>query len=306
MLTEAEKEMIKNEMNANQHEVYILSLDEMDYIIQQNVKSQEKIADWNKLKGKAEFTANYYSSGSDIFLLNKLLADMGYSSARAYVKYYGGKAHIILKGYPGLRKILTGTKYGVQNIKVVKMGLGKYGGINAAKGGGVLTIFLLTAYRVADYFLSDDATLTQLVGSLSTDIVKVGITTGASVAAAAGASALGTALSASAATAALGGVVVAIGPLVAVVVVGIGVSYALTKLDDHFHITDRVIAALDEIAEKGIDGIIAEKKQSLIQKGTQLANDAADSVIDYAVEKVQKIIINYTNDFIGRLTRPML
>ena len=37
----------------------------------------------------------------------------------------------------GLRKLLTGTKYGINNPKVVTMGLGKAGAIKAAKSGGI-------------------------------------------------------------------------------------------------------------------------------------------------------------------------
>ena len=59
------------------------------------------------------------------------------------------------------------------------MGLGKTGAIAAAKQGGILTVVLLSAYRVVDYFLTDQATLSRLVGTLATDIVKVGIATGA-------------------------------------------------------------------------------------------------------------------------------
>ena len=117
----------------------------MDHIVQNNVKGKNVKEQWNTYKKKVEFSASYYSSGKDIFLLAKLLADLGYAGTKAYVKYYGGKPHIILKGYPGLRKILNASKYGVQNTKVVKMGLGKHGALKAAKGGGLFTIFLITA-----------------------------------------------------------------------------------------------------------------------------------------------------------------
>lgn len=306
MLTEAEKREMRQMISTNQHEVYILSLEEMDHVFASGKKNPLVQEKWQKYKSKVELSANYYSSGQDIFLLNKLLADMGYTGARAYVKYYGGKPHIILKGYPGLRKILNATKYGVQNAKVVKMGLGKHGGINAAKSGGILTIVLVTAFRVVDYFLRDDATLSQLFGALATDIVKIGIVTGASVAAATGVSMFGAAMTSGVATGALAGMVVAVGPLVAVIAVGLLVSVAMAKLDEHYGITDKVIAALDEISEKGISGIIAEKKRLIVQRGSQVANDTVDSVIDYAVDKVQQILVQATRNFIRKMTLPSL
>lgn len=137
---------------------------------------------------------------------------MGGVGTRAYIKSYGGKPHIILKRHAGLRTILTGTKYGIQNPNVVTMGLGRAGAVSSAKIGGIVSVVLLSAYRVADYFLTDQTTLSQLVGTFATDVVKVGIATGASIIAA---------------TAIAGLTTVAIGPILAVVVVGVGVSILL-------------------------------------------------------------------------------
>lgn len=102
-----------------------------------------------------ELGVNYYASADDLRTLSKLVGDLGGFTTKAYVKSYGGKPHIILKGYPGLRRVLTGTKYGIKNPKVITMGLGKAGAIHAAKSGGIISVALLTAYRVADYFLTE-------------------------------------------------------------------------------------------------------------------------------------------------------
>jgi len=308
MIPAAEKQKLKKQIKSNHQEVYILSLEEMDYVVQKTAKTPSTKSNWDKLKGKVEFTANYTSTGGDIRTLTLLLSDLGYGGSRAYIKYFGGKPHIVLKGYPGLRKILNATHYGVKNVKVVKMGLGKYGGIKAAKGGGILTIILLTAYRVIDYFLRDGATLTQLFGSLATDAVKVGIATGASIAAASWAAGLGAGMAASSAAgvALAGSVVVAIGPLVAVIVAGVIVSKLLSELDEYFGITDKVIAALDEISEKGIQGIIEEKKAGIVNKAQQIANDAAESIIDYAVDKVEHIAISTFRKILRNMTLPQI
>lgn len=302
----SEKEALKKRIRSNKHEIFIFSLEEMDHVMQKSAKSHIQKDRWNKHKQKIETTSNYFASGKDAVLLSKLLADMGYASARAYIKVYGGKPHIILKGFPGARKILNATRYGAQNAKVVKMGLGKYGAINAAKSGGILTIILLSTYRVIDYFVRDEATLAQLVGTLATDIVKVGITTGVALYAATGTAVMGTALTAStsATIAAAGGFIVAIGPLAAVVIVGVGLTYLLTVADEEYQITEKVIAAIEEISEKGIRGIIAEKKQAVIRKSGEIADDMVESVIDYAVERVQEVIIKSIRNIFRRMTTP--
>jgi hypothetical protein len=247
----------------------------MDAIVQSSPKGKLphiKNA-WQKLKGKAEVGASYYASADDLRTLSKLVGDLGGFATKAYVKSYGGKPHIILKGHPGLRRVLTGTKYGIKNPKVITMGLGKAGAIHAAKSGGILSIVLLSAYRVADYFLTDQATLSQLIGSLATDVVKVGIATGASIVAASAVVAMG--------------FTIAIGPIAAVVLVGIGTSMALSALDEHYGITDRVIAGLDDIGNS-IEGRIDQVKKNLYRNMGKLA----DSIFDYAVESAKSVLID--------------
>ena len=255
MLSDEEKKVLKLNIQANRNEVFLISMDEMDAIIRSSPRGQRADIqeNWQSIKKKVNFGAAYTAAGQDIVTLTKLIADLGGIGAKAYLKTYGGKVHIILKGRPGLRKILTGTKYGIKNPKIISMGLGRAGAIKSAKVGGILTIVLLTVYRVVDYFITDESSLSQLVGRLSTDIVKVGLATGASIAAAA----------------VMGGFTIAIGPILAVVVVGIGVSLALDELDEYFGITDRIIMGLDEMGDD-VNSYIEKKKQVLVD----VADDA--------------------------------
>lgn len=232
MLSEQEKAELKKLIKSNQHEVFIVSIEEMDAIVRSSPKSQllHIQESWAEIRDKAEVGANYYASAADIKKLQRLIADLGSPNAQVYVRTYGGKPHIILKGYPGLRKVLTGTKYGIKNPQVVAMGLGKAAGGKIAKSGGALTLVLLSTYRVADYFLTDEATLAQLIDSLATDVVKVGITIGASLVTV---SLLGATAFSS----------LAIGPLLVVVAIGVGGALVLNMIDDHFGLTDKLRVA---------------------------------------------------------------
>ncbi len=269
MLSKEEKGSLRKNINKTNQEIYILSLDEMNHVINKKVKGNNLKSNWASLKSKIEFSASYYASGGDIVLLGRLMSDLGYAGTQAYIKYYGGKPHIILKGRPGLRSILTATKYGVKNTKIVKMGIGKHGAVRAARMGGVITIALVTTYRVIDFFLTDTATLNQLVGTLATDVVKIGIATGASIAAASGVAAAG--------------FLVAIGPLVAAIVVGVAVSWLLGELDQHYNVTEKVIAGLDELSDS-IENIIEAKKQEV----KNIADDVVEAAIDYTLNFAKK------------------
>ena len=285
MLTEKEKKELQQKIQSNKHEVYVVSFDEMDAIIKSSPSGNKPSvqAAWQKLKGKAEVGASYYASTDDAVTMAKLIGDLGGVGARAYIKSYGGKPHIILKGHAGLRTVLTGTKYGIKNPKVISMGLGRSGAVTAAKQGGILTVVLLSAYRVADYFLTDQTTLSQLIGTLATDVVKVGIATGAAIL---------TATIAGAAT-------FAVGPIVAVVFVGVGMSILLESADNHLGITNRVIAGLDELGGHA-DSFIAHKKRQALNSAVK----AVDEVIDYAVESARVIATNWARKTLHEYLSP--
>lgn len=285
MFSQKEKKDLQNIIQSNKHEIYVVSFEEMDAIIKSSPKrnNQNIQVAWKKVKGKVGVGVGYYASADDVVTMTKLVGDLGGVGARAYIKNYSGKPHIILKGHPGLRTILTGTKYGIKNPKVVSIGLGKTGAIAAAKQGGILTVILLSTYRVVDYFLTDQATLTQLIGTLATDIVKVGIATAASIGAAAIA----------------GGLTLAIGPILAVVVVGVGMSMLLEYADNSLGITKRVIAGLDEL-ESNAKNYIAQQKRNALNATAKSAN----KIIDHTIKSAQRIAINWVRSALREYIYP--
>lgn len=259
-------------------QVYVLDRDSMIRLWLTTKVAQGKMAQaeadklWRRFQTESRFAANYFSVTDDMALLAKLARDLGSPMGRVYFKTYGGKPHIVLKGYPGLRNILTGTKYGVQHAKVVNMGLGKAGVKASARGGGILSIFLLTAWNIADYVLRDDATLGGLLGAIGSDVVKV-----------AAASALG--YMAGAAT--VGTIVgtFALGPLAVAVVVGIGVGLALDWIDNRFQLTAKLQKMLDECIAK-LQQKLEQQRQGVIQAGRDMAAAAAYRLVDLAVDYV--------------------
>ncbi|MCP4342666.1 MAG: hypothetical protein GY799_28240 [Desulfobulbaceae bacterium] len=287
MLSEQEKKEFLQKIQSNKHEIYVVSFEEMDVIIKSSPLGSKQIVQdaWQKIKGRVGLGASYYASADDAVIMAKLVGDLGSIGAKAYIKNYGGKPHIILKGRAGLRNVLTGTKYGIKNPKVVIMGLGKAGAVSAAKQGGIISIVLLSAFRVADYCLTDQATLSQLVGMLATDVVKVGIATGASIITA---------------TAVAGLTTVAVGPILAVVVVGVGVSMLLEYADNSLGISNRVIAGLDELGENAENYIEDQKRQAINSAGR-----AIDSVIEHAISSARAITIRWVQSKVREYLSPL-
>ena len=287
MLTTQQKTGLQEQIKSNKHEVIVVSVKVMDKVMMSSDKEGVKET-WAKIRGKALFGSTWAASADDVRTASKLIGDLGGWTVKAYVRNYRGKSHIVLKGYPGLRKILTGTKYGVLNPKVLTMGLGRAGAVHAARAGGILSVVLITGYRVIDCFLTDRQTLTHLVGHLATDIVKIGIATGVSIATGIAASTY---------------IVFAAGPIIAVVFFGALASLGLTAIDDKYEITINVVKGLDDLEK------ITKSNLKSTRRGIQKSIDKTiDTTIDYIIDSVTRVIIDTAkhrlDDFL--LARPRL
>lgn len=215
---------------------------------------------WKDYSENWHTVANYFSATDDAMLIRKLVRETGIRG-RCYFKSYNGKLHVVFKGYPGLRRVLTGTKYGALHPKVVGLGIGKAGVAKSVKGGTIVSVVLLTVWNIVDYVIRDEATLGQMLGGIAGDVSKALIAGGVGYAAGSAAVALG--------------MTVAAGPLVIAVVVGLGVGWALDALDQKYRFTERLQKQLDEgIAE------LERKKQALVARGRSTVFEAAGNVID--------------------------
>ncbi|EPA8591161.1 hypothetical protein ACQ7JZ_000729 [Vibrio parahaemolyticus] len=106
--------------------------------------------------------------------------------------------------------------------------------MKSIKSGGIITVVLVTAYRVADYFLGDKQTLSKLYGSVASDIIKIGLSS--SIAAG----------SAKLATLYLGSAVfLSAGPILGIIVVGVLVGQSLNYIDQEFSLTNKLTNAID-------------------------------------------------------------
>ncbi|WP_044560682.1 hypothetical protein, partial [Azospirillum sp. B4] len=188
---------------------------------------------------------------------------------------------VTIKGCPAGRNILTGTRYRVDNPKIVELQIGKPGIRAAAKESARFGVYLVVAVDVADYILRDNATLGQLLGSLTVDIPSVVL---ASVAgAAAGTYVAGSAV---AGLAVIGSF--ACGPFLVALAVGVAVGYGLYRLDEYFHLTDKLSEAYDKgLAKLGqaFQQLGAEAEQRFHQlANSKMVHDLSQEAHDIAAK----------------------
>jgi len=160
-----------------------------------------------------------------------------------------GANMIIFKEYSGLRSFLTGTRYGIDNMKVgmiasassvyaaaTSVGLGaaaKTTAVTAGKSLGGLGFGIVAAFEIAEWLASDDPfnNWSDLWMGLGSSAIKAVIATAVGLATAALVVAGGAAI-----------VVIGVGVVVAVVA-----SFTLEWVDRKFTITDRAKGYINEL-----------------------------------------------------------
>ncbi len=259
----------------------VLSLDELKRlwigeIKNNNISLAEAEKLWESWRGIPQFAAQYAAVADDMGLAARLVKDLGHIGGRVRYVQYSGRVHVIFKGYAGLRKVLNGTRYLASNPKVVQMGVGRAGAVRAIRGGAALTVVLVSAFRVFDYLMSDNQTLTYLLGSLAMDFIKVGISAAAAVAAVGVAST--TAVAA-----------FAVGPLLVAIVVGALIGFVLDMVDDRFAISAQLIDAIDRVAQRAEQSLRShvDRVQDRIAK---LAEDLAEAVIQSVLCEIEEYV----------------
>lgn len=228
------KDQLVTELKQNEHILQVVALDDL----MQEYK--------DTMKTGSNFVAPIIDSRSAIKIIN----EFGIKTNKAVIKTYAGKQYIIFKGYPGARKVLTGTRYLTTNPKVVRMAIGPKGIAKSVKGGFILTVVLSVGIEVFDYFIKDTSTLSNLLGTITGDLIKIGLSAIAGTVAAmiVGGSAI------------LGSIAAA--PLIAAIGVGIIAGAVLNAIDEKYGATKALIKAYEEIGVN-LDAIAEEYRRGM-------------------------------------------
>jgi hypothetical protein len=236
-------------MEQNQHEAIIMTRDEFVCFVQdkagndrnrldalQETFAQTSFKEYLKGYWNTTLAPNIGNAGvvpasqftSDAFVIGKTLSQVGISAS-----YYLKDKYIILKGYSGLRKILTGTRYLATNPAIVQVGFGLKGIQGMAKGAFVLGLVVSSGIETLDWLAKDEKTMVDLVGGIGVEAVKVGI-----------ASVVGYAFAA-----ALTVTGVAALPLIGLAGMSCYVAWKLNELDNTYNIKQTVIRTLKSLPD---------------------------------------------------------
>ncbi|MFK8257759.1 PAAR domain-containing protein [Erwinia sp. AnSW2-5] len=233
---------------------------------------------------------NYGVNIKDVVTTSMLITQLGSFGIKvtAYINHKGTEL-IKVSGYPGVRKIINAPVFMAKNPKMIDLGLGKYGSAGVTKNiiaGARLTFIVAAAYRTIDFILNDETSLAKFIGSLATDVVKLGL---ASVIAGGAGIAAGAMFS------------LVIAPTVAIVIVGFGTAMILNWIDNKFGVTDKVIAQIEAAQQEVM------MKARKIEKGVwDLGSMFADNLLEKGKEVIENEIMKYLRDSLENITPRIL
>ena len=271
---------VRDLLRNNNHDIMFLTPEE----------AYEVLADWGTYKkgwlnltnnAAGQIVVNYGTNIKDVVTTSKLIVDLGGFGIQATTYFnHKGTELIKLTGYPGIRKVLNAPVFAAKNPKVVDLGIGKYGLNNSIVQGARLTFYVAAAFRILDFILNDEASLTKFIGSLATDVVKIGLSSGAAW---------------------IGGTVAtvffasALVPVVVAVTVGFIAAVGLNALDEKFGLTNKLI----ELIEKSQQDIVqkaGDLQQGIVDVVALEMNNMLDKGIEFTQYEVKKYIKNIMSE----------
>lgn len=206
----------------------------------------------------------------------KLMKDFG-GLGQFREQVYEGRRYIIFKGNPRIRKVFKGTRYSAHNPRMLAFGIGRLGVEDAMKKGGILTIALLVPFRIFQYVQNDEKTFLWLSGTLGTDLLKVGIGTLITGAAAVGVVKVTGAVAAG---------------VVATCIVGLFSSFALDEIDTQLGLTRRMVDEMEATLDSAADATATQ-----LTRLSQLpcrAGKTTRRAVDEAIDGLADAIWEYT------------
>lgn len=269
---------LERSLKKNEHTLVVMNPEEfIDFIVCQKVRggiSREGVYDWmdsvimksgevspmtkqvwQENKSYIKSYGSYMPALADTKVLAALAYDLrkGGGLFTSYqIKTYSGRSYVIFKGYAGLRSQLNATRYLANNPKVVSLGVGQLGAAKAIKGGLVLSIVFTVAFHSVEQLLNDRSTWHDFVAGVSVDVVSA---------------VAGSAIAWSTVSTVVGAAAMAtIGPIAIVVVVGIGATYVLNAIGEHYGLSGK-LSRLLKIAEcrmrESVEGVQRETRKGL-------------------------------------------
>ncbi|EMT5586369.1 hypothetical protein WMR23_002795 [Providencia stuartii] len=225
---------ILNDEKDDDNVAAVITIEEADYLLK-NLSTPTPFKDPKEtLFGIGDIISSFSGNIYEAYRIDRIVNEFGNLNIRA-TQYTGpnGNVYIRLSGHAGIRAYLNGTRYLVNNPRILYMGVGTQGMNNISVGAARFAIVFSAAYRTVELIFKNEYTLVDFFVNITMDMAKLAISTQITTAITGG-------LTTAALTTGTSIILVALG----VFAVGVSVGVLLYWLDDEFQISATIIKGL--------------------------------------------------------------
>jgi len=230
---------LKEVLEKNTEHIMLLTMDEAyavaDGLYNKTTNYAGNIKDTLSGVNNIAKLTSYRDAGKLVFNLKGLGI-----KAQPYV--YKGVTYIKITGYASLRRIVNGTRYAVNNPKVLELSIGRAGIHHGIMSGARFCIYFSAAQRTLELIFSSEHDVATFIGNLTMDVAKVIVTIFITKIAVEIGMAVGAALFGSAV------LPISVG-IMLIVAVGFGITASLFKIDEYYKLSEKLISSI----RKGMD-----------------------------------------------------
>lgn len=218
----------------------LLTLEEADAVLNQLLNDADPIATYagnindlyGGLKNIRKLTTHYNSAQQLVFSFKRL-------GIKAVIYKCKGVEYVKITGRTGVRRILKGTRYAINNPQVLELGIGTAGKNAGIISGARFCIWFSLGYRAIELIFKNEYTVIDFVGDITMDMAKIIVTIFVTKVIISAGSLIATVASVTMPIAA---------GIVLIVIVGVIITFSLDYLDRKYKISDK----LKSIIKKGM------------------------------------------------------
>lgn len=158
------------------HHILLLTLEEAQQVADDLMGGVDKFFSYRAAPGNIKDGLDGFRSLSKLTTYYNPAQELVFNFSAIRIKAIeykvGGKTYIKITGYPALRRILNGTRYGASHPQMLEMAIGKRGLYNSLKNGVKYCIYLSLAWRAIELIFKSDYDLVDFLVDISMDAAK--------------------------------------------------------------------------------------------------------------------------------------
>lgn len=158
------------------YHILLLTLEEAQQVADDLMGGVDKFFSWRAAPGNIKDGLDAFRNFSKLTTYYNPAQKLVFNFNSIYIKAIeykvGGKTYIKITGYPALRRILNGTRYGANHPQMLEMALGKRGLYNSIRNGVKYCIYFSLAWRAIELIFKSDYDLVDFLVDISMDAAK--------------------------------------------------------------------------------------------------------------------------------------